>query len=238
MSIKNITVLLAVAAMGVTGLQAQIVVDGGASGFAAIGSDANDLLDEANAGAGWIGFAAGTPENNAWDPVSNAAVRDTSLNSGSARGLGQINAGLTNPFATGSYTFTFDYTSSGSTGMSLQYELWSWENISGNPATGFGSGQRLNLANTNIPGDGSNWDVTPLVSGTIDLGTSANGNVTQNFSVTTALGNGDYWGVRFYTENLSGSDSAAISNVTIIPEPGSLALLGLGATALLLRRRR
>jgi hypothetical protein len=110
-----------------------------------------------------------------------------------------------------------------------------WDKISLNAAPGWGETADANItdpANPSYPGswDPNNWGATHQRTLTYDATAYDESGVTDwgqlNFSFN--FGNTETMG-SFYIDNIQ---------TVLIPEPGSLALLGLGALLVSLRRRR
>ena len=96
-----------------------------------------------------------------------------------------------------------------------------WDLTTGIVAVDFGSGY--------TPLIGDSWDFTDLSAGTDFLGSTA------NIASTSADGN---WNVTWDTSSWVSDGVLGITNVTVIPEPSTAVLLGLGLFGLMAGRRR
>ncbi len=173
--------------------------------------------------------------NNAvtWDVSGNDLTRIASVESGGLRGAAQIWTTRAADLGT-SLKLQFDY-SIANAGADADFEvvLYSYTRISG---TGFGSADRLYLYQNTLPA-GDQFTIAEL--GRFELtdtaASSAIGQLTGSFD-TTGI---DHLAVRIIANDFASTAAITVDNISIVPEPATVGMLGLGAlVALLIRRIR
>ncbi len=203
---------------------------------------------------GWIDLAT----YNASDGSSTTGAGYSFGTSGtSERALGTIGSGNA---ASGDYVYALVIRNMSGlimTSFTLSYVGEQWRN-GGNTSMApqtveFDFKIQSTFASTDLNGDiTSGYVADPLLSFTSPINTSTAGALNGNLAVNrVALSNtqsvvvasGDYLILRWFDDNHAGNDHGLAADdllftATLVPEPGTLAALALGALALAARRRR
>ncbi len=121
-------------------------------------------------------------------------------------------------------------------GQSISWDLHNYTN--GNLEIGLilsGNGHSLYRAGMAGPdGDWLHYNI-PLVAGSNWLLDGPNGSPATAGEFAAVLGSLD--NIYIMGDYLNGSDTASLDNVSLVPEPATMGLIGLGSLALLRRRR-
>ncbi len=207
---KKLMILIAM--FVIAGVASADVMNGDFS-FAPMGED-NSLDGDTDMDQGW--FRNVQASTDAWTIIAGEAVRGTDEGA-SHRGFGQM---FTHA---GSVSFVkFDYDAFAGNGLQVI--------LVGYTGSGsYNSNDGFRTANTAIP-TGDNYTITTLVNETI---ASGSGSIQYDFTA----GAYDNYAIKFLAK---GDDGAAtVDNVTVVPEPATVGMLGLGAlVALAIRRIR
>ena len=186
-------------------------------------------------------------EGGDWRENNQGASNDGSFGTlaGASTSTGAANTGtllgVTN--TVGSYSFTV---TAGATGLlldSFNFDArrkrsqsssnWSVEVLSGNITTGVvDSGGLGSALGANGPTDQNDYDVD--LTGLADRELAAGESATFRINLTGGNGTNTNGDQHLYMDNVAISGTAVTA---AIPEPSSLSLLGIGVSALLLRRR-
>ena len=218
---------------------------------------------ESTLDAGWrgtTGYGGGyhsSPEHDSqWDISSGTLNNDATQTDSYVRGETPAYNWFTNPIVGDirtKMTISFDYSTSGSD--TLTAHLWAAQNggdgapswITNNQGWINGDnnqneGQSANYDNYNLAnGDQVPFGPTPSISGAL----SGTGTFTLTIDVSTlgipgvsTVGDIDTFFIAF-AGNETGAGTTTVDNLLItVPEPSSVTMLGLGALAFALRRRR
>jgi hypothetical protein len=211
--------MIALAVLGIAGFASADLLDGTFTGIATNSGTALNQDDAGELDQGWFvastGFVQPTGTEMAWTRPDATATYSGSI--------GQIWSDT----LTGNQQLTFDFTLldiADLTTPTLHIEILAVD-AGGFFRNGF-------PANDNL--------VTSISEWAIDLTTQSVGTYTSsaiNFTPTAAS---SYYGIRMSFEVAAdggGADNIAIDNVSIVPEPATVGMLGLGALVSLLVRR-
>lgn len=181
---------------------------------------------------------AGSPSLGTWiAPDSSWEFTGTIAQHGSSADANAFGTGLAQVIAAPAdgtvLTFSFDYVNSA--GFGLDVHVYGIDSSAGFPGTSSNPGSIAGATNFLTSVDGGDGD--------LDVGSTSTG-VFNTFveNNVTVTGGHDYLVVSFEFLGASavsdpGLVERAIDNVSLVPEPATMSLLGLGGLALLRRRR-
>ncbi len=211
-----------IAMFAIAGIVSADVVNGDFS--SATFSDDN-VLNHVNIDAGWFGS-----ETAAWGISGGKMVRDVGVVGNGARSFGQMlnDTSLT----AGDYTLELDLDYTANTSF-VRIDLYSWDNNGDGGSIPITIDLNLSSLNHDI-GTAGNYTAYHMASTTIT--DSFTGKVSVDFTLTHDITDArDLFGIRILTDD--GPIAVSVDNVSIVPEPATVGMLGLGALVALLVRR-
>lgn len=212
-----------------------------AMAFAAQADLVNGDFNSAAAGETVGGNASYTMLGNGWYTNTVNARWVISGNGVADRTDGNNNAyaGMAQLFTysgDGARTLRMNYTSTDADADN-DWVITFWGYNQTGASTSLLSAEVFNLGNTNSIAGGGNYAVTEIYKAVeLNIGSFGATNYDINFTADSAY---EFYAIRIQAKSVDNADVFTINSVTVVPEPATVGMLGLGSlVALMIRRMR